>query len=101
MDWLLENRGWHLPRYDAFPPFAEFLEGYVTPGGPYHTPYERVYGVLSKTNAELPLSDVRTIGEGGMLSTVPDLAQFNDRSHEPGAGRWRPDPRAPDYGPDA
>jgi CubicO group peptidase (beta-lactamase class C family) len=31
---------------------------------------------LASTNAELPLSDVRTIGEGGMLSTVPDLAQF-------------------------
>lgn len=141
VDWMSENRGWHLPRYDPSPPFAEFLEGYVTPGGAYYTPgvwvaaepgteysystpgydilaylvecvtgqpfseyaqdniftplgmtstgfsvadfpgrvalpYERVYGVLSKANAELPLSDVRTIGGGGMLSTVPDLAQF-------------------------
>jgi CubicO group peptidase (beta-lactamase class C family) len=140
-EWMSENRGWHLPRPDPIPPFAEFIEGYVTPGGPYYTPdawiaakpgteysystpgydtlaylvecvtgqpfaeyardnifdplgmadtgfsvtdfsgqvalpYERVYGVLSKANAELPLSDVRTIGGGGMLSTVPDMAQF-------------------------
>ena len=141
VEWMSENRGWHLPRYDASLSFAEFLEGYVTPGGAYYMPgawvaaepgtgysystpgydilaylvecvtgqpfseyardnifislgmtstgfsvadfpgrvalpYERVYGVLSKTIAELPLSDERTIGGGGMLSTVPDLAQF-------------------------
>jgi CubicO group peptidase (beta-lactamase class C family) len=140
-DWLSKHRGWHLPRYDPHPPFAEFMEGYLTPGGPYATPhawrseepgtqygystpgydvlayivervtgqlfaeyarenilvplgmastgfsvaefpsrvatpYERVYGVLSKANAALPLSDARTVGGGGLLSSVPDLAQF-------------------------
>ncbi|MDJ0753612.1 MAG: serine hydrolase domain-containing protein [Ardenticatenaceae bacterium] len=39
-------------------------------------PHERLYGVLSKSNVELPLSDQRTIGGGGMISTVPDMAQF-------------------------
>jgi len=39
-------------------------------------PYEHLYSVLAKTNVALPVSNVRTIGGGGMLSTVPDLAQF-------------------------
>jgi CubicO group peptidase (beta-lactamase class C family) len=39
-------------------------------------PHERVFGVLSKTNVELPLYDSNRIGGGGMRSTVPDLAQF-------------------------
>jgi CubicO group peptidase (beta-lactamase class C family) len=139
--WLTKNEGWDLPSFTPYPPFAEFMEGYLTPSGTYYTPdawsanrpgtgygystpgydvlaylvgsvsgqpfadyardnifdplgmtgsgfsvadfpgrvarpYERVYGVLSKTNVEMPLEDVRTIGGGGMLSTVPDLAQF-------------------------
>ena len=39
-------------------------------------PYERMYGLLSKTNVELPLYDRPCIGAGGIKSTVPDLAQF-------------------------
>jgi hypothetical protein len=39
-------------------------------------PHERVFGVLSKTNVELPLYDSNLIRGGGMRSTVPDLAQF-------------------------
>jgi len=38
-------------------------------------PYLRLFGVLSKTNAELPLYD-KVIGAGGIRSTVPDLARF-------------------------
>ena len=38
-------------------------------------PYLRLFGVLSKTNAELPLYD-KVVGAGGIRSTVPDLAQF-------------------------
>jgi len=38
-------------------------------------PYLRIFGVLSKTNAELPLYD-KMIGAGGIRSTVPDLARF-------------------------
>jgi CubicO group peptidase (beta-lactamase class C family) len=141
VDWLAEKRGWDLPRFDPAPPLGEFLEGYLTPGGAYHTPqawlghrpgsgygystvgydllayvvecvtgqpfaeyvrdniagplgmtssgfsvaefpgrvalpYELMKGILSKTGLELPLSDVRTLGGGGMLSTVPDMAQF-------------------------
>ena len=39
-------------------------------------PYERWYGVLAKTNVELPLSQRRIIGGGGMYSTAGDLANF-------------------------
>ena len=38
-------------------------------------PYLRIFGVLSKTNAELPLYD-KVIGAGGIRSTVPDLARI-------------------------
>lgn len=38
--------------------------------------HERFYGVLSKTNVELPLHDRSCIGAGGIFSTLPDLAQF-------------------------
>jgi CubicO group peptidase (beta-lactamase class C family) len=38
-------------------------------------PYLRLFGVLSKTNAELPLHD-KAVGAGGIRSTVPDLARF-------------------------
>jgi CubicO group peptidase (beta-lactamase class C family) len=137
----LENRGWQLPSFDPRPPFAEFIEGYLTPGGAHYasgawraaepgteygystpgydilaylvecvtgqpfeeyarenildplgmtssgfsvaefpgrvaTPYERIAGVLSKTNVELPIADVQTVGGGGMLSTAVDMAQY-------------------------
>jgi CubicO group peptidase (beta-lactamase class C family) len=39
-------------------------------------PYERYYGVLVKTNLQLPLSQRRRIGGGGLYSTVADLANF-------------------------
>ena len=39
-------------------------------------PHERMYGVLAQTNVEIPLSDRRRLGGGGMRTTVPDLAQF-------------------------
>ena len=39
-------------------------------------PYERFYGVLTKTNLEIPLTQRRLIGGGGLYSTVPDLANF-------------------------
>jgi CubicO group peptidase (beta-lactamase class C family) len=39
-------------------------------------PYERYYGVLTKTNLQLPLSQRRRIGGGGLYSTVADLANF-------------------------
>ena len=141
LSWLSENRGLDIIAYNPYPSFAEFLEGYLTPNGPYYSPYawtlsepgtgylysspgydilgyivervtnqtftdylqenildplnmtstgfsvsdsprrqaiphERVFGVLSKTNVELPLYDRNRIGGGGMRSTVPDLAQF-------------------------
>jgi CubicO group peptidase (beta-lactamase class C family) len=38
-------------------------------------PYLRIFGILSKTNIEVPLHD-RVIGAGGIRSTVPDLARF-------------------------
>jgi len=38
-------------------------------------PYLRIFGVLSKANAELPLYD-KVVGAGGIRSTVPDLARF-------------------------
>jgi len=140
-DWLVNKQGWHLPEYDTYPSFAEFIKDYLIPEGAYYTtgcwtedkpgvfysystvgydilaylvecvtgetfieyaqsnifdplemqrtgfdvnkfkgemalPFERVYNVLNKTNVELPIANVRTIGGGGMLSTVPDLAQF-------------------------
>jgi CubicO group peptidase (beta-lactamase class C family) len=141
VDWLSANRLLERVRYDPYPSFVEFLEGYLTPNGPYYSPsawifsepgtkyyysspgydilgyivesvtnqpfvdylqenilnplnmtstgfsvsnspdkqaipHERVFGVLSKTNVELPLYDSNRIGGGGMRSTVPDLAQF-------------------------
>lgn len=141
LDWLSANRGLSIARYDPYPSFAEFLDGYLTPNGPYYSPSawtvsepgttyfysspgydilgyivesvtnrpfvdylqenilnplnmtstgfsvsdspnnqaipsERVFGVLSKTNVELPLYDRNRIGGGGVRSTVPDLAQF-------------------------
>jgi CubicO group peptidase (beta-lactamase class C family) len=39
-------------------------------------PYERWYGVLAKTNVELPLSQRRLIGGGGLYTTVGDLSNF-------------------------
>jgi CubicO group peptidase (beta-lactamase class C family) len=39
-------------------------------------PYDRAYGVLARSDLALPVEDVATLGGGGMLSTVPDLAQF-------------------------
>lgn len=39
-------------------------------------PHERFYGVLAKTNVQLPLSQRRRIGGGGLYSTVGDLANF-------------------------
>jgi len=141
LEWRSENLGWSIVRYDPYPSFAEFLEGYLTPNEPYYSlnawtssepgtqffysslgydilgyivemvtdqsfteylqenildplnmastgfsvsdspesqavPYERVYGVLSKTLVELPLYDRILIGGGGMRSSVPDLAKF-------------------------
>jgi CubicO group peptidase (beta-lactamase class C family) len=48
--------------------FAEFPQNQAIP-------YLRMYGVLSKTNLEVPLYD-KVIGAGGIRSTVPDLARF-------------------------
>jgi len=141
LDWRSENLGWRVIEYTPYPPFVEFLEGYLTPNGPYYSPnawsssepgtqflysslgydilgyvvervtdqpfteylqenildplnmtstgfsvsdspenqavpYERVYGVLTKTLVELPIYDRILIGGGGMRSTVPDLAKF-------------------------
>jgi len=39
-------------------------------------PFERWYGVLAKTNVELPLSQRRIIGGGGLYSTAGDLSNF-------------------------
>jgi CubicO group peptidase (beta-lactamase class C family) len=39
-------------------------------------PRERIYGVLTKTNVELPLTQRRIIGGGGLYSTAGDLASF-------------------------
>jgi CubicO group peptidase (beta-lactamase class C family) len=39
-------------------------------------PYERWYGVLAKTNVELPLTQRRRIGGGGLYSTAADLSNF-------------------------
>ncbi|MDH5375535.1 MAG: beta-lactamase family protein [Candidatus Bathyarchaeota archaeon] len=141
LDWLSANRGLSIVKHVPYPSFAEFLDGYLTPNGPYYSPSawtvsepgtayfysspgydilgyvvesvtnqpfvdylqenilnplnmtgtgfsvsdspnnqaiprERVFGVLAKTNIELPLYDRNRIGGGGVRSTVPDLAQF-------------------------
>jgi CubicO group peptidase (beta-lactamase class C family) len=39
-------------------------------------PWERMYGVLSKTMVELPLYGRTVFGAGGIRSTVKDLSQF-------------------------
>jgi CubicO group peptidase (beta-lactamase class C family) len=39
-------------------------------------PYERIYGVLAKTNVQLPLTQRGRIGGGSLYSTVPDMASF-------------------------
>jgi CubicO group peptidase (beta-lactamase class C family) len=39
-------------------------------------PHERWYGVLAKTNVQLPLSQRRLIGGGGLYTTVEDLSNF-------------------------
>jgi hypothetical protein len=39
-------------------------------------PHERWYGVLAKTNVELPLSQRRLVGGGGLYTTVGDLSNF-------------------------
>ena len=39
-------------------------------------PYERWYGVLAKTNVELPTYQRRRIGGGGLYSTAADLSNF-------------------------
>jgi CubicO group peptidase (beta-lactamase class C family) len=63
---------------NIFAPLGMTGSGFSVAGFPGRVavPYEKMYGVLSKTNLELPLTDVRTLGGGGMLSTVPDMAQF-------------------------
>ena len=38
LDWFEEYLGWDTITYDPRPSFAEFMEGYLTPGGPYYTP---------------------------------------------------------------
>jgi CubicO group peptidase (beta-lactamase class C family) len=141
LEWRSDNLGWSIVRYDPYPSFAEFLEDYLKPNGPHHSPnawtssepgtqfyysslgydilgyvvervtdqsftdylqenildplnmtstgfsvsdfpesqavpYERVYGVLSKTLVKLPLYDRILIGGGGMRSTVSDLTNF-------------------------
>ncbi len=39
-------------------------------------PYERIFGILSKTNLELPLYELTCEGGTGIRTTLPDLAQF-------------------------
>jgi len=39
-------------------------------------PFERWYGVLAKTNVQLPLSQRKMVGGGGLYSTVGDLSNF-------------------------
>jgi CubicO group peptidase (beta-lactamase class C family) len=39
-------------------------------------PYDRAYGALARSDLALPVEEVATLGGGGMLSTVPDLARF-------------------------
>jgi CubicO group peptidase (beta-lactamase class C family) len=39
-------------------------------------PHERWYGVLAKTNVELPSSQRRIVGGGGLFSTAGDLSNF-------------------------
>jgi CubicO group peptidase (beta-lactamase class C family) len=39
-------------------------------------PYERWYGVLAKTNVQMPLSQRRMIGGGGLYATASDLSNF-------------------------
>jgi CubicO group peptidase (beta-lactamase class C family) len=39
-------------------------------------PHERWYGVLAKTNVQLPLSQRRIVGGGGLYSTAGDLANY-------------------------
>lgn len=44
--------------------------------GQHAAPHERFAGILSISNAVLPVSDYRTVGGGGLYSCVRDLAQF-------------------------
>jgi CubicO group peptidase (beta-lactamase class C family) len=139
--WSVENRGWEYQETFETLTYAEFMVGYLNPGGPYYqpenwtfcqpgtnyvystpgydllgylvegvsgqplneymlenifeplrmthttgtpldnpekiaTPYERFYGVLTKTNVEIPLTQRRLIGGGGLYSTAEDLANF-------------------------
>lgn len=140
LQWVSARQGWEVGDTYRDVPFDEFLEGYLTPGGPYYVleawrfepgteqgystpgydilgyvvervsgqpfeeylreniydplgmtssgrsvtespenqaiPYERMYGVLARTNVEIPLSDRMRIGGGGMRTTLPDLARF-------------------------
>jgi CubicO group peptidase (beta-lactamase class C family) len=140
LQWVSAGQGWEVGDTHRDVAFGDFLEGYLTPGGPYYVPeawrfepgteqgystpgydilgyvvervsdrsleeylreniydplgmtssgasvtelpenqaipYERMYGVLAQTNVEIPLSDRRRVGGGGMRTTVPDLAQF-------------------------
>jgi CubicO group peptidase (beta-lactamase class C family) len=39
-------------------------------------PYERWYGVLAKTNVQLPLSQRRGVGGGGLYTTAANLSNF-------------------------
>ncbi len=37
LSWGSEKLGWNVLGYDPYPSFAEFLEGYLTPGGEYYS----------------------------------------------------------------
>ena len=38
LSWGSKKPGWNVLEYDPYPSFAEFLEGYLTPGGEYYSP---------------------------------------------------------------
>ncbi len=48
----------------------------VDPPSQQAIPVERVYGVLSKANLEVPFYGAARVGGGGLYSTVADMAQF-------------------------
>ena len=58
------------------------LEMNSTTATPLDTParvaisYERWYGVLARTNVQLPLFQRRRVGGGGLYSTAGDLSNF-------------------------
>ena len=92
-EFVYANSGYYLLRYiienvtgqsisqylqeNIFNPLGMTSTGFYFSDAPEKqaVPYLRIFSILSKTNAKLPVYD-KVIGAGGIRSTVPDLARF-------------------------